>query len=251
MDAYVYGVLAATSGPSPPGRGVEGQGLDLVKSGGLAALVSDAPEVPVRANRRNLMAHTDVLRRVAVERGVLPMRFGVVMPDRDAVRDELLAAHGRELSAQLEAFEPYVELDVRVLCPEDALLRAVLADRPDIAKLRSDLAARPPDATYYERIRLGELVAQAVGARRAEVVATVSARLEPLAAATDRGEPLHDEMLANVAFLVPRDQVGAFDAAVDELAETLGTDARVSSIGPLAVHRFVDLGAESEAGAWA
>jgi hypothetical protein len=251
MDAYVYGVLSATPESSPPGRGVDGQPLELVESGELAALVSDAPEVPVRANRRNLMAHTDVLRRVAVERGVLPMRFGVVMPDRDAVCRELLEAHGRELSSQLEAFEPYVELDVRVLCPEDALLRSVLSDRPDIAKLRSDLAARPPDATYYERIRLGELVAQAVGAKRAGVVATLTARLEPLAAAADHGDPLHDEMLANVAFLVARDRVGAFDAAVDELAETLGPDARVSSIGPLAVHRFVDLGAESEAGAWA
>src|SRR4051812_19054022 len=142
MDAYVYGVLAATPGWSPAGEGVDGQPLELVEHRGLAALVSGAIEVPVRANRRNLMAHTEVLRRIAVERCVLPMRFGVVMPDRDAVRDELLDGHGDELASQLEAFEPYVELDVRVLCPEEALLRAVLADRPDIAELRSRLAER-------------------------------------------------------------------------------------------------------------
>lgn len=251
MDAYVYGVVAKTAGRPPSAEGVEGHAVELAECGELAALVSDASEVPVKASRRNLTAHSRVLGEVAAERCVLPMQFGVVMPNRDAVRDELLAAHHEALTAQLAAFEPYVELDVRVLCPEDALLRSVLSTRRDIAELRAALGDRPADATYYERIRLGELVAQAVADRRQAIHERTVAALEPLAAATETGEPLHEQMLANVAFLVRRDELTKFDDAVDRLGDDLGEAVRISYMGPLAPHHFVDLATATEANAWA
>lgn len=251
MDAYVYGILAAGADVRPPAEGVDGAPVELVEDGGLAALVSDAPSVPVKANRRNLMAHSRVLQEVVAHACVLPMRFGVVMPDRDVVREELLRGHGDRLADQLGAFEPYVEVDVRALCPEEALLRAAVDERPAIAELRASLEGRPPEATYYERIRLGELVAQAVAERREAVAALVAARLEPLAAASELGEPLHEQMLASVAFLVARERLQDFDAAVDRLAEELGPDVRLSYLGPLAPHNFVDLGGEVGVAAWA
>src|SRR4051812_48014964 len=100
MDAYVYGVIAAGAGLRPPADGVDDQPVELVEHGELVALVSDAPRVPVRANRRNLMAHSRVLQSVIGERCVLPMRFGVVMPDRGAVEEELLAQNADWLSQQ-------------------------------------------------------------------------------------------------------------------------------------------------------
>src|SRR3954467_1359969 len=163
MDAYVYGVISAgAAGGRPPGEGIDDQPVELVERGELAALVSDAPRVPVKANRRNLMAHSRVLQSVIGERCVLPMRFGVVMPDRAAVEAELLGQNSDWLAAQLRVFETYIELDVRALCPEDELLRTVVRERPQLAELRESLRGRPGPATYYERIRLGELVAGAV-----------------------------------------------------------------------------------------
>src|SRR5204863_3011614 len=130
------------------------------------------------------------------EQCVLPMRFGVVMLDRAAVAGELLGQNGEWLSSQLSVFETYVELDVRALCPEDELLRAVVRERPQLAELRESLRGRPGPATYYERIRLGELVANAVAEKREEVAAGVVDALGPLAAATKRSDPLHEQMLA-------------------------------------------------------
>jgi hypothetical protein len=251
MDAYVYGVLGAGASLRSPAEGIDGGQVELVERGPLAALVSDARAVPVKANRRNLMAHSRVLQAVVADQCVLPMRFGVVMPDRDAVRGELLGAHADRLAAQLEAFRPYIELDVRALCPEDALLRAVVAERPRIAELRSSLEGRSPEASYYERIRLGELVAQAVAEKRQGISERILARLEPLAGATEIGDPLHEQMLANLAFLVARDVVPDFDAAVESLGDELGAAIRLSYVGPLAPHNFVDLGSEIEAAAWA
>jgi hypothetical protein len=253
MDAYVYGVIGAgAAGWRPPNEGVDDQAVDLVERDGLAALVSDAPRVPVRANRRNLMAHSRVLQSVIGERCVLPMRFGVVMPDRAAVAEELLGHNGEWLSSQLSVFETYVELDVRALCPEDELLRAVVRERPQLAELRESLRGRPGPATYYERIRLGELVAGAVAEKREQIAGWVAGQLGRLAAATKLGDPLHEQMLANVAFLVDRERVQEFDAAVDALDRELGDDIRLRYTGPLPPHNFVDVEAGTEAQqAWA
>jgi hypothetical protein len=181
---------------------------------------------------------------------VLPMRFGVVMPARAAVEEELLVADADWLTAQLRAFETYVELDVRALCPEDALLRSVVAERPHLAELRESLRGRPGPATYYERIRLGELVAGAVAEKREAVAGRVANRLGSLAAATKVGESLHEQMLANVAFLVDRGNIRDFDAAVNALDLELDDEIRLRYTGPLAPHNFVDLEAGTEAEAW-
>jgi len=251
VDAYVYGVVASTGGWTPAGEGVDGRRVEPVERGAIAALVSDAPTVPVKATRRNLTAHSRVLAEVVAERCVLPMQFGVVMPDREAVREELLDLHADRLAAQLDAFKPYVELDVRILCPEDALLRTVLAERGDIADLRARLEGRSLESTYYERIRLGELVAQAVAEKRQAITDRLIGRLEPNAAAIEPGDALHEQMLANVAFLVRRDDVAKFDAAVEEAGEEFGPAVRMSYMGPLAPHHFVDLAAENEVRVWA
>src|SRR4051794_4913539 len=252
MDAYVYGVIGAgAAGWRPPADGVDDQPVELVERDALVALVSDAPRVPVKASRRNLMAHSRVLQSVIGERCVLPMRFGVVMPDRAAVEEELPAHNAEWLGAQLHVFETYIELDVRALCQEEELLRAVVRERPQLAELRESLRGRPGPATYYERIRLGELVAGAVAEKREETAGWVAGALGRLAAATKVAEPLHEQMLANVAFLVDRERVPEFDASVEALDRELGEEIRLRYTGPLPPHNFVDVEAGTEAQAWA
>src|SRR2546423_1797444 len=192
MDAYVYGVVAAAGDWSPSSEGVDGQPVELVERGGLAALTSDAPPVPVRANRRNPTPPSNVLPEAVAERWVLPMQFGVVLPDREAVRGELLGAHADRLAAQLDVFEPYVELGVRIVCPEDVLLRTVIAERAEIADLRADIEGRPPEATYYDRIRLGGLVPQAIADKRQAITEVMTAPLQPAAAADAPGVERHE-----------------------------------------------------------
>src|SRR4051812_4963663 len=86
----VYGVMRAEAESPPPPDGIEGRPVRSVTAGPLAALVSDAPAGPVKASRRNLMAHAAVLQHAVAHACVLPMRFGVVMPDEHAVESELL-----------------------------------------------------------------------------------------------------------------------------------------------------------------
>jgi hypothetical protein len=119
-----------------------------------------------------------------------------------------------------------------------------------VAELHEQVRGRPPEATYYERIRLGELVAQAVEQRREQLLRRVVGRLEPLAAETAVSDPAHEHMLVNAAFLVERARLEEVDRAVHELNVELGPDLRFRYVGPLPPYHFVET-AGTEAPAWA
>jgi hypothetical protein len=187
---------------------------------------------------------------VAAGLDVLPMQFGVVMPDAAAVRDELLAAHAGALRAQLAEHAGRVELDVTLTAPEDAVLRRVIRGDARLAQAVARLRGIDAQAGYYDRIAVGEAVARGVDAERARVLELVLAVLGPLAAGVVTREPRHEEMLADVAFLVERPRAQDFDAAVEELGAQVGGETRVRCVGPLPPYHFVDLALDEEA-AWA
>src|SRR4051812_6754701 len=153
---YVYGVMRAQNGRAPRYRGIDRKQVRIVTADGLGALTSDVPAGDLEAGRDELLAHSRVLEK-ALERGtVLPMRFGVVMPSEASVREELLDPHRDELEAQLDEMEGKVEVNVKAIYDEAAALREVVAEQPEVAELRQAIQGKPEDATYYERIRLGE-----------------------------------------------------------------------------------------------
>src|SRR5690349_6592800 len=101
---YVYGVVGSGAA-APPGSGIDDQPLGLIADGELAALVSDVPDDYLEAGREELLTHSRVLERAVERTVVLPMRFGVVLPGEEAVREQLLAPFREELAAQLRAME--------------------------------------------------------------------------------------------------------------------------------------------------
>jgi hypothetical protein len=238
---YVYGVVRARRGSRSKQKGINDEPVRVVAKEGLGALTSDVPDGPLEAGRDELLTHSRVLEQ-ALETGVvLPMRFGVVMPSEGAVRDELLAAHREELQAQLEEMDGKVELNVKGIYEEQAILREVLEENSEIAKLREFLHGKPDDATYYERIRLGELVSESLTMKRAGDEREIVDRLLPHALSVEVGQPVHERMAVNASFLVERGRLDDFDGAVDQLGAEQGGRIRFKYTGPLPPHSFVEL----------
>jgi Gas vesicle synthesis protein GvpL/GvpF len=245
---YVYGIVAAgTKAPSGPGIG--GTALRLVSSDGVAALVSDVPADDLRFGRAAMVAHSEVLERAMANGTILPTRFGVVLEGDDAVRESLLDPHLDVLLTQLEDFAGKAELKLRGSYEERRLMSEVLREDQDVARLRDSLRGTAEDASYYGRIRLGELVADAVERKRQLDARVILDRLAPLALAVDVAEPNHERVVFNASFLVERERIEAFDVAVDEIGRAQADRIRFKYTGPLPPHSFVRL--ETERQAWA
>ena len=109
---YVYGVTWSGRGRLRR-DGVHDAAVKAVDHGELAAIVSDVGGGPLRAKRRDLLRHSDVLQDAFAHAPVLPFRFGTVLESEDAVVDDLLAARYEELVALLQRFDGLSELRLR------------------------------------------------------------------------------------------------------------------------------------------
>jgi hypothetical protein len=241
---YVYGVVRTGGKSRPRTQGIGKKQVRVVDADGLGALTSDVPPGNLEAGREELLAHSRVLER-AVEQGtVLPMQFGVVMPDESAVREQLLDPHRGELEAQLEEMEDKFEVNLKGIYDERILLTEVVNDEPEVAKLREALQGQSADASHFERIRLGELIAGAVDEKRARDADQLLDRLAKHAVAVEVGEPVHERMALNASFLIERSSQKDFDAELDRIADEQGGRIRFKYTGPLAPHSFVELAME-------
>ncbi|MFF8948900.1 GvpL/GvpF family gas vesicle protein [Streptomyces sp. NPDC014940] len=232
---YVYGIVAVDH-PVPArlrGVGRPAAPLELLPVGATAAVVSAAP-VPLRARRRDLLAHQEVLLALALDGPVLPMRFGMLAPDAEAVRGQLEAGHERNVHA-LERLAGRVEMNVKVL-PATGALAALVAEEPRIRELREAARDHPG---YEANLRLGEAVAHTLARRAADVAQRIVPELAALAAARATG-PQVAEAVSNMSFLVDRRDVPDFRAAVDRVSGRYRDRAELRLAGPLPCYSFVE-----------
>jgi hypothetical protein len=240
---YVYGVVRSKGATPPKGAGIDDRPVGVIPHGSVAALASDVPVDFVEAGRKELLAHTRVLEEAMEGSVVLPMRFGVVLPDEATIHDRLLDPYVDALEAQLEEMDGKVEVTIKGIHDEEAILREVVSEDREIAELREAIQGKPEAATYYERIRLGELVAAALDEKRAAMAPQIIERLAPFAVDVRVGEPVHERMAVNASFLVERSRLGEFDKAVDKVGAELAGRVQLKYTGPLPPHSFVELGA--------
>lgn len=246
MSTYVYGITAATHASLPEGMGGVGdppRKVRILKQGGLAAVVSDAPE-GLRAKRRELLAHQTVLAETGAAGCVLPMRFGIVAPDDDSVTG-VLAERAGHYEERLRALDGKVEYNIKATHEEDAVLHRVMAESPEL-RAQAESNRKAGGGSYEQRLQLGEMVAAAVRAREVRDAAELLEALETEAAAVSVG-PESTGWLANVSFLVDQDSAETFLAAVQQFrASRPYLDVRVH--GPLPPYSFVELGPSEPAG---
>jgi hypothetical protein len=236
---YVYGILGADA--QVP-EGLTGLGpsekVSTIVHGDLAAMVSDVPTDRPLGTRDDLIAHEAVVDAVAAATAVLPMRFPAVVEESGVV-EELLAPHHDRFVAALQDLAGRSQYTLKGRYEEAAVLGEVLEEHPEIRELQREIHGLPEDATYHQRLRLGELVVGAVEERRDAEAEQLLAALEPhVAGAVTRTPPQPDDVV-DAAFLVERGHAQAFEDAVEQLGERLHGRVRLRLLGPLAPYDFV------------
>jgi hypothetical protein len=243
MGKYMYCIIRC---PEPRqfttlGIGERGDIVHTVHFMDLAAVVSDSPIIEYESSRRNMMAHTLVLEEVMREFTILPVRFGIVAPNTEGIQEQVLKRRYGELNGLLNEMEVRVEMGLKAFWYEEIIFREIVEENPTIRRLRDSLMGRSPEETYYERIRLGEMIENAMWKKRDEDAETILAILHPLAYKTQVNKVITDRMVFNAAFLVDEARQGEFDAAVEELDEEMGKRLIFKYVGPVPPYNFVNI----------
>jgi len=237
---YVYGLVKADTCLPDGLTGLGPSGVvSTIVHGRVAAIISDVPVDRPLGVRGDLLAHETVLDAVAAAAAVVPMRFPAVVEEH-AVVEELLAPNEDRFVTLLDDLEDRVQFTLSGRYEQDAVLREILMGDPEIAGLREKVRKLPDDASYYDRVRLGELVVQALEDRRDGEAAAIVERLAPFAVATTSNPPGAPEEVVNAAFLVERERQREFEDAVDAVGADLVGRIRLRLLGPVAPYDFVD-----------
>lgn len=238
---YVYGILPGdveleqgTTGVGDPPAEVR-----LVRHRDLAALVSDVDLGKPLGRPDDLVAHEELLDSSASDVPVLPLRFGAVVSSDDAVAQELLDAHHDEFAAALEQLEGRAEYIVRGRYVEGAILREMLAENRLAAQLRDQIRDADPDATRNQRMQLGEIINNAITAKREADTRTLGDAVADLAEASVVRDPTHELDAVYAAFLVESGKAEDLEDAVQRLADGWQGRIELRLTGPVAAYDFI------------
>lgn len=237
---FIYGIVPSDVEPTPdaPGVGDPPGEVTAIVHGDLAALVSEVGLEQRIGRPADLTAYQTLLDGTAEVAPVLPVRFGTVVTGPDAVAD-LLDAHHDRFAAALDEFEGRVQYTVHGRFDEQELIGDVLAQNRGAADLAEQVRGRPEVETREQRIRLGEMISQAVELRREAETRELVDALTPVSLANVPRQPSDELDAVNAAFLVDADDEEEFIRVLEEFAEQRRDLIRMRLLGPLAPYDFV------------
>jgi Gas vesicle synthesis protein GvpL/GvpF len=239
---YVYGLL-----PGDVELNSEIQGIGdppatvrLARAGDdLAALVSDADLSRPLGTPDDLQAHKEILDAIVVGAPVLPVRFGTVLTDEDAVVSELLEPHRDEFAEALDELEGTAEYVIHGRYVEQAILAEILSENAQAAQLADQVRGGDPDATRDLRIGLGELINDAVAAKREKDTRQLLPAIADHCRASLIRQPTHELDAVYVAVLAELDKADELGKAVGDLASEWQERMELQLLGPMAPYDFV------------
>ncbi len=224
--------------------GLDGRGVTLLAHGPVAVIVERITVVRPPGRRRDLVAFAEVLDSTARVAPVLPIRFGSVLADETEVHESLFPDGPGEYEEALDRVRGRVQVSVSARYVEQTVLAEVVAASPEIAELRRRTRDLPEEASYADRVRLGELVAQEVEARRVveaeAVLDLVCPQPETESECEIRVRPGAGlEHIVDVAVLVPSAELPALEERLEAAAEAWHERVRLRLVGPTAPYDFV------------
>lgn len=241
---YVYGIVPGDVEveESAQGIGDPSAPVEVVHEGDIAALVSVIPCDHALGAPEDLQAHAQLLDGTAGVAPVLPLRFGAVMTDADAVAEELLRNHHDEFAEALKALEGHAEYIVKGRYDEEKFLTRLLSEDEQARQLSDDIRNKSEDASRNSRIALGELIANAIEKMRNADTETVIDDLDGIASQVNPREPTHEWDAVHVALLAEVERQADLEEVMNRLNENACGLMKLRLLGPLAAYDFVVTG---------
>lgn len=237
---YVYGIVAPDTKMPADLTGIDQEPVQVAPLGEVAALVSPLPAPDEFGAPDHLRQHSAVLDTLATQAPVLPMAFGMIVEDTEALAPQINASdRQQEYLAALERVRGAQQFTVRAAYVQDAVLAELVAENPEVSRLRDATQGQSTEATYYERIRLGELVVQELQRKAAVDAPDILQALAKFAREVRTRETGQAEEIVDAAILVDQPSRDQFEDGLEELAASMAGRARFRLIGPQAPYDFV------------
>ena len=161
--------------------GVNGATVYAIDHGPIAALVSDILEKRVRPERKNLVAHHAVVKRLMEDQTILPMAFGTIADNRQSIVD-ILKESEELFIEQLERVRGKVEMGLRVVWDVPNIFEHFVKNHAELAELRDVLIGKQRGPSQDDKIELGRQFDRLLASDRDRYTESVSKVLSSVCA---------------------------------------------------------------------
>ena len=241
---YIYGIIrhADPLDFGPIGIGKRGDTVFGINYKDISAVVSNSPIIQYEARRVFMIAHQKVLEEVMKRFTVLPVRFSTISEHNDDSGIlRILEKDYEKFDGLLNKMDGKKELGLKVLAHEAPIYENILEKYDKIKSLRDKLINLPADKTHYQRMKIGEMVAEALKNEMENYKNIILDVLNPLAEDVNVNDNYGEMMILNAAFLIKNTVEPTFDKAVNDLDEKYGHLMTFKYVGTLPPYNFVNL----------
>ena len=241
--SYLYAIVASGEPLSYPSIGIDGKDVYSIAGGPVAAVVSGVAGSRIRPEHANLTAHQAVLKRLMEDTTPLPMAFGTIASNPEAIR-KILTRNRRAFEEQLQRVAGKVEMGLRVVWDVPNIFEYFVNTHAELRLARDRLMSARHEFTQEEKIELGRMFDRLLNADREDHTRKVEHIFAPVCAEL-KANPCRNELeVMNLACLVKREAQDAFSAAVFSAAKLFDNSFGFDYSGPWAPHNFVELDLE-------
>jgi len=220
-------------------------GIGTVNFRNLSAVISEAKyedysSLAKKEVLKKLTSHQQIIEKIMKNFGtVLPVEFGTILKDEEAVR--LVLKKGYVFLRQaLEKMENKIELDLACFWDETKAAQSAYQENPIIKnfykKIVSDMAQGTKD-----KITLGKLVAGHLASKKKKISNQILKMIEKHALETCRHTLADVNMILNYALLIGKENQEEFIQVLNSLDRELNGLINFRLVGPLPPYSFTTL----------
>jgi len=237
---YIYCLIRKPKSFSLNFCGLDGRKIDLITFEKLAVVVSDSPIKDYPITRENTMTHQlvieEIMRRYSP---VLPVSFGTIAENSKVLQEKVLEAKEDELVEALDEIEGKVELNLKAIWLDmPKVFQKVVLENPELEQMKRALSGRILGRD--EGIEIGKLVASGIESRRERLKEAILSLVKNIIVDHKETPLLGEEMVFNLAFLIPENKQKRFDKIVRNLDEKYKEEnIYFKYIGPIPPFNFI------------
>ena len=222
--------------------GINKSDIYTIEKESISFVVSDlTPSSPrPRPDRRNIMAHNEILKQLMTKTSVLPVRFGTVATGESAVK-RFCTEYNAELLEQLDHVQDRVEMGIRVTWNVPNIYDYFVDNYPELRAERDRVYDGNKNPRRDDRINLGHLYDDFVKEARLSHQNVLEEMVLPSCDEIHSIPPKDEKVVVNLACLVQRADLEVFEQHVFEAGKTLDNTYEIELNGPWAPHNFVEL----------
>jgi len=187
---------------------------------------------------RYLIKHQQVIERIMKEHAIIPMKFDTFAKDESELK-EVLARGYSQCKKLLTNMKGKIELDVACTWNDlNSIVKKIGEEDKEISQFKAEIAKKPPQETFEDRVKVGAMIGEALGKRREKEKAEMINFLKGIILEHREHEVMNDQMILNCGFLLEKEREKEFENKLEELNRKYEEKVNFKCVGPLPPYSF-------------